>query len=86
MMALGKTMGRQKAHALVHELAMKAFQEDIPLRELLLQNNQVSAVLSKDDLDNIMRPENYLGKSAYFAEKLKRQADDYFKENCQIPL
>ena len=86
MMALGKTMGRQKAHALVHELAMKAFQEEIPLRELLLQNNQVSAVLSKDDLDNIMRPENYLGKSAYFAEKLKRQADDYFKENCQIPL
>lgn len=81
MMALGKTMGRQNAHALVHELAMKAFQEETPLRDLLLQNQQVSEVLSQDDLDNIMKPENYLGKSAYFAEKLKQQADDYFLDH-----
>lgn len=80
MMHLAGKMGRQTAHDIVHELSCRAVEERLPLRDLLLAEPRVVAVLVPEELDELMRPENYVGQSAYFAEKLKAQADDYFHE------
>jgi len=64
MMALArKGMGRQKAHELMRGMAAKAAKEGKPVREILLESREISGYLSKGEIDSLMKPENYLGKS-----------------------
>ncbi len=64
MMALTrKGMGRQEAHRLVREVAMKARAEGKHLKEALKADKRVRAKLSEKELDEAMRPEKYVGKS-----------------------
>lgn len=53
-------MLRETAYDLVQSLAMKAWDEATDYKTLLLANEAVSAVLSKEALDDICRPENSL--------------------------
>jgi len=78
MMELGKKLGRQSAHEIVHTLSMQAFETETPLDVLLKGDARVHAVLSDAEIDALMQPENYLGQSVFFAEQLKRQKDAYF--------
>lgn len=79
MMELGKKMGRQTAHEILHELSMQAFKERKSLKDLLKANKSVSSVLSDEKINNIMRAENYIGLAPLFAERLTAQKDAYFK-------
>ncbi len=58
-----KGMGRQEAHKLVREVAMKARSEGLHLRDALKADKRVRAKLSEKELDEAMRPEKYVGKS-----------------------
>lgn len=78
MMQLGKRTGRQTAHAIVHELSMRAFQQECSLGELLKQDPRVQQHLSAEDIDAIMQPEHYIGLAPLFAERIKQQKDAYF--------
>lgn len=78
MMELGKKLGRQSAHEIVHALSMRAFETETPLDALLKGDARVHAVLSDAEIDTLMQPENYLGQAAFFAERLKQQKDAYF--------
>jgi 3-carboxy-cis,cis-muconate cycloisomerase len=80
MMELGKKLGRQSAHEIVHKLSMKAFETETPLAALLKADARVTAVLSAEAIDTIMQPEKYIGQAAFFAEQLKRQKDAYFAD------
>lgn len=51
-------MLREKAYDLVQRLAMQSWEEECDYKTLLLQNAEVSALLYKDQLDEICRPEN----------------------------
>ncbi|WP_457750872.1 adenylosuccinate lyase [Thermococcus sp.] len=53
-------MGRQEAHELVRQLAMKAFEEDRDFLEIVMKSEEVRKYLSEDDLDSL-RPESYIG-------------------------
>ena len=81
MMHLGRSVGRQTAHAIVHELSMKAFQEESNLGDLLKQDPRVQPYFSADDIDAIMKPERYIGLAPLFAERLKQQKDAYFSSS-----
>ena len=54
-------MTREQAYAVVQDNAMKAWQEGIEFKDLLLADGRVSAVLSRGDLDGVFRLENFLG-------------------------
>jgi 3-carboxy-cis,cis-muconate cycloisomerase len=41
MLVLGAKIGRQEAHELVYQISMKAFENNIPLKQLLLEHAQV---------------------------------------------
>ena len=55
-----KGMGRQEAHELVRQLAMKAFEGGRDFLEVVMESEEVRKYLSENDLDSL-RPENYIG-------------------------
>ncbi|WP_052404737.1 adenylosuccinate lyase [Bacillus rubiinfantis] len=81
MLAIGKKVGRQNAHEIIHELAMEAIDKQMPLKDLLKENEVVMSNISLQEIDDLMNPENYLGKSSVFAERIKEQKDVYFSQN-----
>jgi adenylosuccinate lyase len=65
MMALvGKGLGRQEAHKLVRDVALKARSQGVHLRDALAAESRVSKLLSKKEIDAAMNPAAYLGQSA----------------------
>ena len=64
MMKLAETIGRQRAHDVLHELAMKSFETGRPFAELLASDERVSTVLSRERIDELMDESRYLGLSA----------------------
>jgi 3-carboxy-cis,cis-muconate cycloisomerase len=61
MMKLAERIGRQQAHELVHELAMRAFEERTPLLELLQADPRVAAAVLDLDAGVLLEPADYLG-------------------------
>jgi adenylosuccinate lyase len=75
MMALArKGMGRQKAHELIRGISTKAAREGRPVKELLLESREVTAYLSKGEIDSLMKPENYLGHSGEIISRAVKYA------------
>ncbi|KAJ8087638.1 hypothetical protein PM082_006471 [Marasmius tenuissimus] len=74
MMGIGRVVGRQFAHDLVYELCRKALKEDRPLLEVLLEDEEVRKTgISKEELERLCDPKNYLGLSE---EMVKRVVED----------
>ncbi len=69
-----KGMGRQEAHELVRQTAIRAEGEGKDLRSALMENAQVAALLSGDELDAVMDPINYLGKAPELTDRVVQQA------------
>ena len=75
-----KGMGRQEAHELVRRLAMKAFEENRDLLEVLSESKEAREYLTGDELASL-KPENYIGMApqivdnviAYIEEKEKTE-------------
>jgi adenylosuccinate lyase len=73
-------MGRQEAHELVRQLAMKAFEENMDLIEVAKENEDVKKFLSESDFESL-KPENYVGMAprivdnviAWIEEKEKKE-------------
>jgi adenylosuccinate lyase len=64
MLALAKKgMGRQKAHELTRELAIKSHNTNRPFQEVLEENSTVKELLSKLEIEHVLDPQNYLGTS-----------------------
>ena len=56
-----KGMSRQEAHELIRRLAIKSASQNLPFRDVLLEDQTVSRMLSKEEIDETLNPENYLG-------------------------
>ncbi len=62
MLALTKRgMSRQDAHEIVREIAMRAYENDTSLLEELLKDERILKYFRKEELEELLRPENYLG-------------------------
>lgn len=55
--------GRQKAHELVKECAMKAYEEDKKFIEVLMDKEEIKSRFSEEELLDILNPSNYLGSA-----------------------
>jgi adenylosuccinate lyase len=56
-----KGMGRQEAHRLLRELTAKSLLENKDFRQVLLESKAVKQCLSVKEIDEALKPENYLG-------------------------
>lgn len=70
MMRLAEAYGRMEAHELVYELAMAAIGQKRQLKELALADSRVTAHLTEEELENLMRPEHYTGLAEHFVDQV----------------
>jgi len=73
MMALAPRIGRTAAHDAVYDASMRAIERDRPLRDELLEDSTVAAALSAVEVDELLRPESYLGLAAQFVDRVLRR-------------
>jgi 3-carboxy-cis,cis-muconate cycloisomerase len=70
MMGLGRHLGREYAHDLVYDICREAVRQKRPLLELLLENKEISAAMSRTDLAALCDPANYLGQSGVMVDRV----------------
>jgi 3-carboxy-cis,cis-muconate cycloisomerase len=80
MMGLGKTLGRSYAHDLVYDLCREAIKQDKPLVELLAENEEVSKKLTREELESLCNPANYLGYSVEMVDRVLKQTAEQRSE------
>jgi 3-carboxy-cis,cis-muconate cycloisomerase len=68
--ALAKHIGRSPAHQLVERAAHRALESGRPLRELLLEEQEVRAHLSSAEIDGLLDPRSYTGSAASMIQRV----------------
>ncbi|MCK4332363.1 MAG: adenylosuccinate lyase [Thermoplasmatales archaeon] len=68
-----KEMGRGDAHELVRKCSLKASDKDKDLLTTLLEDKNVSKLLRKNELEEIMNPRNYLGASDKIVDNIVKK-------------
>ena len=58
---LADKIGKDTADNLMHDVSMKALNEDLTLKESIQKNNMISKYFSDDELDKLLNPETYIG-------------------------
>ncbi len=75
MMALAKRgVGRQKAHELMRQASVKAFNEGKAIGDVLAEMPEVTACLSRSEIEALTNAENYTGKAAELVERAVKYA------------
>ena len=69
-LALGARLGRMAAHHVVENACKQVNLTGLHLRDTLLQDPQVSALLSAEEITRLLDPANYTGQSAAFIERV----------------
>src|ERR1700751_3293294 len=70
MMGLAPALGRDEAHDLVYDLCRKALEHDHPLADLLAEEQTVTAHLSRDEIQALTDPANYLGLAGLMTDRV----------------
>ncbi|MCO6451762.1 MAG: adenylosuccinate lyase [Caldilineales bacterium] len=70
MLRLGEYLGRQAAHEVVHEASMLAFEQQRPLADLLAEDERVTAHLLSGEIEELLRPDAYIGLCGYFVDQV----------------
>ena len=58
-----KGIGRQEGHEILRNAAIKTKKENRFLKEVLFENPKIKEVFTKTEIDALLNPHNYLGKS-----------------------
>jgi len=61
MMGLGPTLGRQRAHDVVYDVCRAVIATGRPFLDLLAENPEIAAHMTRDQLAPLVDPANYLG-------------------------
>lgn len=70
MFVLSKAMPLGQAHEVIHELSLEALQQDRPLLDVLMEDGRVSAVCSRPEIEDALKPENYVGMTGEVVDAL----------------
>ena len=64
-----KGIGRQDAHEMLRRLAMKCWKERRSLKEVMLEDDEASGLVTEAELDDWLNPENYIGTAVEQVER-----------------
>ena len=70
MMGLGPHLGRQRAHDLVYDICRAAATGNVSLVDLLAKDKEISAHVSRAELEKMCDPANYLGLSGEMTDRV----------------
>jgi adenylosuccinate lyase len=69
MLALGRKIGRQHAHEILYEVCMRAVEEGVSLKALLLKDARVAPHLPEAELDELLDPARYTGLAGEMVDR-----------------
>jgi len=72
---IGKGMGRGDAHELMRKTALRAVEENKTLKEVFLEGNEKSNLLTSEEVDDALNPNNYLGASEKIVERVIKKLE-----------
>ena len=72
---INKGMGRGDAHELMRKTSLKAVQKNKSLKEIFLEENKKSKLLTKKEIDSALKPENYLGATDKIIDKVIKKLE-----------
>jgi adenylosuccinate lyase len=70
MIELGKKIGKQSAHEVIYEDAMKTIEEHIDFKQVLLTDNRVNKHLTEQVIDCLLDPKRYIGLAPQMARDM----------------
>jgi adenylosuccinate lyase len=76
MMKLAEKLGKDQAHSLMYEIAMKTAAEGQEFYDNLRGNKQVRANFTDKEIKHMIEPGNYTGLAAHLAEKEAERAKE----------
>ena len=74
---INKGMGRDEAHELMRKTSIKALQQNKSLKEIFLAENKKIKLLTEKEINDALKPENYLGSSEKIVEKVIKKLERY---------
>lgn len=66
-------IGRQDGHELLRQAAITARKENLPMKTVLLRNEQIKSKISETELDSLLLPETYLGLAIQQIERTLKE-------------
>ena len=60
---VSKGVGRQEGHELMRRLALKAWTEKLPLRQVMEADEEATRLITQDEMDEWLNPNTYIGTS-----------------------
>jgi len=75
-----KGMGRQRAHEMLRRLATRCWEEGRSLREVMLEDPEASRLVTAKELDDWLRPENYLGTAVEQVDRVVEELRGRFPQ------
>ena len=70
MLELGHKVGKQTAYSIIQEDAIKAMDENLEFKQVLLEDPRVNQYLSESDIDRILDPARYIGLAPQIARDM----------------
>ncbi|MEN1968886.1 adenylosuccinate lyase [Lentibacillus sp. N15] len=73
MLNLGESVGRQVAHDMVYKVSMQAFEEKRPLVDVVLEDNEIMAHISEEEVTDHLDPKHYIGLCSQFIDRVEKK-------------
>jgi adenylosuccinate lyase len=70
-----KGMGRGEAHEIMRKTSLKAVQQNKSLKETFIQKNKKSKLLTEKEINDALKPENYLGAAEKIVDKVVKKLE-----------
>jgi adenylosuccinate lyase len=68
-----KGLNRQEAHELARQCAMESLEKNRPFRDVLMKDKTMVKLIKPDELDKILKPENYVGTAVQQVERMLKE-------------
>ncbi|MCS7139278.1 MAG: adenylosuccinate lyase [Candidatus Nezhaarchaeota archaeon] len=69
-----KGMSRQEAHRLLREITLRSTVKDVHISELLKSDPRLKKLMSDEEIERLLKPENYLGETYRLIDMAVREA------------
>ncbi|MFX1337211.1 MAG: adenylosuccinate lyase [Promethearchaeota archaeon] len=74
-----KGIGRQEGHEILRQAAIQARNEDINMKDILVNHDKIKGNFTKEELDEILNPHSYIGKAVEQVENLTKILKNKYK-------
>jgi 3-carboxy-cis,cis-muconate cycloisomerase len=68
--ALAKHVGKMPAHEIVEHAAHRAIESGQPLRDVLVEEKEITRYLSAAEIDDLLEPKNYIGSAKSMIDRV----------------